>query len=435
MPQRHRREPRSRPTRTPAGRRGGAARRSWRPAAQRTRHDFQALQAGHRAAPHRAPHAGQRACRPARLPATTCSDHAEEADGAAAGHADQRDQLLPRPRGLRGAGARGRCPRCSSRREPRRPGARLGGRLRHRRGGLLAGDAAARAGRRAVAVAGRSRSSPPTSTSAPSPTARAGALPEGHRHRRAAGAPAAVLHQGAGPATASSKALREQVLFAVHNLLRDPPFSRLDLICCRNLLIYLDREVQARRAGDVPLRARARAAICSSAPPRSADAARRPVHAGRQEEPHLPRQPRPRGRRHLPLLGDAPMRAACRASPPPSGSPSAPSADASPNCTSALLEQYAPPSVLVDARPRRSCTCPNGAGRFLQHAERRALAQPAGDRAPGAAARAAHGAVPGRAARRSVETRDRAAPAATGDSSIVNMIVRPLPGRMGRQRP
>ena len=40
------------------------------------------------------------------------------------------------------------------------------------------------------------------------------------------------------------KELRERILFAVHNLLRDPPFSNLDLICCRNLLIYLDREVQ-----------------------------------------------------------------------------------------------------------------------------------------------------------------------------------------------
>ncbi|MBV9250795.1 MAG: PAS domain-containing protein [Acetobacteraceae bacterium] len=38
--------------------------------------------------------------------------------------------------------------------------------------------------------------------------------------------------------------LRDLVLFAVHDLLKDPPFSRLDLISCRNLLIYLDRELQ-----------------------------------------------------------------------------------------------------------------------------------------------------------------------------------------------
>jgi two-component system, chemotaxis family, CheB/CheR fusion protein len=40
--------------------------------------------------------------------------------------------------------------------------------------------------------------------------------------------------------------LRERVLFARHNVLQDPPFSRLDLIVCRNLLIYLNREAQAR---------------------------------------------------------------------------------------------------------------------------------------------------------------------------------------------
>lgn len=40
------------------------------------------------------------------------------------------------------------------------------------------------------------------------------------------------------------KEVREKVLFARHNLLSDPPFSQIDLIVCRNLLIYLDREVQ-----------------------------------------------------------------------------------------------------------------------------------------------------------------------------------------------
>lgn len=40
------------------------------------------------------------------------------------------------------------------------------------------------------------------------------------------------------------KELREHMLFAHHNVLSDPPFSRLDLICCRNLLIYLDRDAQ-----------------------------------------------------------------------------------------------------------------------------------------------------------------------------------------------
>ncbi len=40
--------------------------------------------------------------------------------------------------------------------------------------------------------------------------------------------------------------LREMVLFAVHDLLKDAPFSRMDLISCRNLLIYLNRPAQQR---------------------------------------------------------------------------------------------------------------------------------------------------------------------------------------------
>lgn len=42
------------------------------------------------------------------------------------------------------------------------------------------------------------------------------------------------------------KEIRDRVLFAVHNVLHDPPFSRLDLLTCRNLLIYLDRDLQER---------------------------------------------------------------------------------------------------------------------------------------------------------------------------------------------
>src|SRR5207248_720572 len=40
--------------------------------------------------------------------------------------------------------------------------------------------------------------------------------------------------------------LREICLFSTHNLLRDAPFSKLDLISCRNLLIYLTPELQNR---------------------------------------------------------------------------------------------------------------------------------------------------------------------------------------------
>ena len=43
-----------------------------------------------------------------------------------------------------------------------------------------------------------------------------------------------------------NKTIRDLCVFAPHNLLKDPPFSRLDLISCRNLLIYLDTSLQRR---------------------------------------------------------------------------------------------------------------------------------------------------------------------------------------------
>jgi two-component system CheB/CheR fusion protein len=43
-----------------------------------------------------------------------------------------------------------------------------------------------------------------------------------------------------------SKSIREMCVFARHNLLQDPPFSRMDLISCRNLLIYLDLAAQKK---------------------------------------------------------------------------------------------------------------------------------------------------------------------------------------------
>jgi two-component system, chemotaxis family, CheB/CheR fusion protein len=41
-----------------------------------------------------------------------------------------------------------------------------------------------------------------------------------------------------------SSEIRDSVVFAAHSVLRDPPFSKLHLISCRNLLIYLDRDLQ-----------------------------------------------------------------------------------------------------------------------------------------------------------------------------------------------
>jgi two-component system CheB/CheR fusion protein len=42
------------------------------------------------------------------------------------------------------------------------------------------------------------------------------------------------------------KEIREMVVFAVQNVITDPPFTKMDLISCRNLLIYLEAELQNR---------------------------------------------------------------------------------------------------------------------------------------------------------------------------------------------
>lgn len=40
--------------------------------------------------------------------------------------------------------------------------------------------------------------------------------------------------------------MRDIIIFARHNLISDPPFLRLNLVTCRNVLIYLDNKTQSR---------------------------------------------------------------------------------------------------------------------------------------------------------------------------------------------
>ncbi len=43
--------------------------------------------------------------------------------------------------------------------------------------------------------------------------------------------------------------IREMIVFARHNIISDPPFTKIDIICCRNLLIYLEPELQQKMLG------------------------------------------------------------------------------------------------------------------------------------------------------------------------------------------
>ena len=42
------------------------------------------------------------------------------------------------------------------------------------------------------------------------------------------------------------KQIRDRVVFAVQNVIKDPPFSKIDLVSCRNLLIYMDSKLQKK---------------------------------------------------------------------------------------------------------------------------------------------------------------------------------------------
>ncbi|HEV2506702.1 MAG TPA: chemotaxis protein CheB [Mesorhizobium sp.] len=69
------------------------------------------------------------------------------------------------------------------------------------------------------------------------------------RYERIAGVTPARLqrwfYQDEG-AYCPNRQVREMCVFSVHNVTKDPPFSKLDLISCRNLLIYMDAELQDR---------------------------------------------------------------------------------------------------------------------------------------------------------------------------------------------
>ena len=85
--------------------------------------------------------------------------------------------------------------------------------------------------------------------------ARAGTYPEQHR--------AATCRRGGSQRfftkTEAGYQIRQEVrdlcVFAKHDVTRDPPFSAMDLISCRNLMIYLGPALQDRVLAPAPLRA------------------------------------------------------------------------------------------------------------------------------------------------------------------------------------
>jgi len=157
------------------------------------------------------------------------------------------------------------------------------------------------------------------------------------------------------------KAVRETVLFAQHSLLRDPPFSKLDLICCRNLLIYLSREVQQDilRMFHFALRPGGYLFLGSS---ESADACSDLFTPVDKKHRIYRAEIGPQGGRYTPLPAVAGFQ---RAALPIKQRPE-PRKVALTEVHRRALEQYAPPSLIVnhDSDIMHSS---DSAGRFLQH--------------------------------------------------------------------
>lgn len=139
----------------------------------------------------------------------------------------------------------------------------------------------------------------------------------------------------------ATKELRESVIFATHDLLRDPPFSRLDLITCRNLLIYLERDTQSRVFEIFHYALRPRGFLfLGSSESLSTETLFKPVdkthrlYRSRERAGDIPRLP------NLPLK----VRQALRQREPQSP----PKASTEERLHHYMLEHYAPPSILID---------------------------------------------------------------------------------------
>ncbi|HET6308861.1 MAG TPA: chemotaxis protein CheB [Rhodopila sp.] len=157
--------------------------------------------------------------------------------------------------------------------------------------------------------------------------------------------------------------LRDVILFASHSLLRDPPFSRLDMISCRNLLIYLDRELQhqvlntfayALNPGGFLLLG---ASESADQPPglfRPVDRDARIYRSASSPGDRRPALPILLGPRQMPSDGQAV---------PQASSSNISAGDAA--LHRQMLERIAPPSMLVD-ESHRAIHLSENAGRFLQ---------------------------------------------------------------------
>ena len=156
------------------------------------------------------------------------------------------------------------------------------------------------------------------------------------------------------------KEVRDMVLFAHHSAMKDPPFMRLDMVACRNLLIYLERELQRQLLAlfHYVLKPGGFLFLGSA---ETADA--RPELFVPQDREHRVYTAKPRSMTTVELLNDLPS--AQRQKAPPLLRREPDMRGFSPGAAhAAALEASSPPSALVNEEHRVLHLSPN-AGRFV----------------------------------------------------------------------
>ncbi|MDB5851070.1 MAG: cheBR [Rhodoferax sp.] len=159
-----------------------------------------------------------------------------------------------------------------------------------------------------------------------------------------------------------AKAVREKVLFAAHNVLRDPPFSKLDLVCCRNLMIYLQRSAQTGIL-DMFRFALKPGGMLMLGISESVDAAGEAFTPTDKKHRIFRVSMTPMPYRSLPALSTPLM---LPKGPPAAGLPLDRPALSNADIHRRSLDELLPPSVLVDGRVN-ILHLSAGAGRFMEH--------------------------------------------------------------------
>ena len=230
-----------------------------------------------------------------------------------------------------------------------------------------------------------------------------GPLPGNDRGGGVAGTACPLLHRRKSNGYRVAAELRATVVFTVQDVLADPPFSRLDLVSCRNLLIYLRPEAQAKvislfhfalREGGILL-------LGSSETVGNVEAASRRSPSGADLSAH---RPQPAGRTRL-LTERRRWRArpGARRDQAPALSRQAALAEL---CRRLVMETYAPAAVLINRK--HECLYSLGpTDRYLRVASGHADARSARHGASGHAYQAAVGDPAGQSGERARRRRRR----------------------------